>query len=263
MSTETILTDIDGRGRATLALNRPELHNAFDDALIAGLTAALKSLEADPRVRVVVLAAAGPSFSAGADLAWMRRTADYSRDQNLRDALALAELMRTLNGLSKPTIARVQGPAYGGGVGLVACCDLALAGVSASFCLSEVKLGLIPAVISPYLVQAIAPRAARRYFLSAERFSAAEAKQLGLVHELVADEELDAAVERAVERLLANGPRAMAAAKELVAQVAGRALDEGLIRETAVLIADARASEEGREGLSAFLEKRKPRWGKG
>jgi methylglutaconyl-CoA hydratase len=263
MSTETMLTDIDERGRATLTLNRPELHNAFDDTLIAGLTAALKSLEADPRVRVVVLAAAGPSFSAGADLAWMRRTADYSREQNLRDALALAELMRTLNGLSKPTIARVQGAAYGGGVGLVACCDLALASPSASFCLSEVKLGLIPAVISPYLVQAIGPRAARRYFLSAERFSAAEAKQLGLVHELVADGELDEALERAVERLLANGPRAMAAAKELVARVAGRALDEGLIRETAELIADARASEEGREGLSAFLEKRKPRWGKG
>jgi methylglutaconyl-CoA hydratase len=263
MSTQTILTDIDGRGRATLTLNRPELHNAFDDALIAGLTVALKELEADPRVRVVVLAATGPSFSAGADLAWMRRTADYSRDQNLRDALALAELMRTLNGLSKPTIARVQGPAYGGGVGLVACCDLALAGPGASFCLSEVKLGLIPAVISPYLLQAIGPRAARRYFLSAERFSAAEAKQLGLVHELVADEELDEAVERAVERLFANGPRAMAAAKELVARVVGRALDEGLIRETAELIADARASDEGREGLSAFLEKRKPRWGKG
>lgn len=263
MTTETILTSIDERGIATVTMNRPELHNAFDDAFIAALTGELRRLEVDDSVRVVILAASGKSFSAGADLSWMRRMADYTREENLADALGLAELMRTLSGLKKPTIAQVQGAAYGGGVGLVACCDVAIASRRAAFCLSEVKLGLIPAVISPYVVEAIGPRAARRYFQSAEVFDAAEAHRLGLAHEVTAAEELPAAVERLAAALLTNGPRAMAAAKELVARVASGPIDEAMIRDTAERIADTRASAEGKEGLSAFLEKRKPAWVKG
>jgi methylglutaconyl-CoA hydratase len=263
MSNAACRSAVDHRGCATVTLERPELHNAFDDTLIATLTAELKRLDRDPQVRLVVLAASGKSFSAGADLGWMRRLADYGPEDNLRDALALAELMQTLNALAKPTIARVQGAAYGGGVGLVACCDVAIASRRATFCLSEVKLGLIPAVISPYVVQAIGARAARRYFLSAESFGAAEAHRLGLLHEVVAEEELDAAVERMADQFLGNGPGAMAAAKRLVARVASGPIDQAMVRDTAERIAEARASAEGREGLSAFLEKRKPLWGKG
>jgi methylglutaconyl-CoA hydratase len=261
MPETTILTHIDDRGKATLTMNRPELHNAFDDIIISDLTDALRQLEDDPDVRVVVLAASGRSFSSGADLNWMRRMADYSREQNLADAEGLAELMRTLDTLSKPTIALVQGAAYGGGVGLVACCDIAITVGRASFCLSEVKLGLLPAVISPYVVAAIGSRAARRYFLSAEAFDAAEAHRIGLVHQVVADEkELSIAAERMVALLLANGPGAMTAAKNLIAAVASRHVDDALIADTAGRIADQRSSPEGREGLSAFLEKRKPAW---
>ncbi|MFA7405854.1 MAG: enoyl-CoA hydratase/isomerase family protein [Pelobacteraceae bacterium] len=261
MSEQTIITHIDSRGRATLTMNRPELHNAFDDRLISDLTDALRELDEDPDVRVVVLAANGKSFSAGADLNWMRRMADYSREQNLADAENLAELMHTLDTLSKPTIALVQGAAYGGGVGLVACCDIAIATARATFCLSEVKLGLFPAVISPYVIAAIGSRASRRYFLSAESFDAGDALLLGLVHQVVADEhELAATAERMVSQLLANSPAAMAGAKNLVAAVAGRHVDDALIADTAGRIADQRSSREGREGLSAFLEKRKPSW---
>jgi methylglutaconyl-CoA hydratase len=261
---QTILTHIDDQGRATLTMNRPELHNAFDDRVIAALTEALKSLDADGRVRVVLLAGSGRSFSAWADLAWMRRMSDYTRAQNLDDAMGLAGLMQTLNGLSKPTIALVQGPAYGGGVGLVACCDIALATRRATFCLSEVKLGLMPAVISPYLVAAIGERACRRYFLSAEQFDAPEAQRLGLVHEVLKDDAaLLARGEALAGTLLRNGPQAMAAAKRLIAAVSHRPLDEELIADTAGRIADQRASAEGREGLSAFLEKRAPAWVKG
>lgn len=264
MTDQTILTHIDDRGVATLTMNRPELHNAFDDALIAVLTDELKRLERDGRVRVVLLAGSGRSFSAGADLNWMRRIADYTREQNLADALGLAALMQTLNGLSKPTIALVQGAAFGGGVGLVACCDMAIATRRAAFCLSEVRLGLMPAVISPYVLAAIGPRACRRYFLTAEPFDALEALRLGLVHGVVED---DAALQtRALdlaEMLLKNGPQAMAAAKDLISAVSGRPLDDALIADTAGRIADRRASTEGREGLSAFLEKRKAAWVKG
>lgn len=261
MSKPTILTNIDSRGVATLTMNRPELHNAFDDTLIAELTDVLKELDDDSDVRVVILAANGKSFSAGADLNWMRRMADYSREQNLADAEELAELMRTLNTLSKPTIALVQGAAYGGGVGLVACCDIAIASARALFCLSEVKLGLFPAVISPYVIAAIGPRASRRYFLTAESFDAGEALLLGLVHQVVADEcELSDAAEGLVSRLLANSPAAMEGAKNLIAAVYGRQLDDALIADTAGRIADQRSSREGREGLSAFIEKRKPSW---
>ncbi|MBC7963936.1 MAG: enoyl-CoA hydratase/isomerase family protein, partial [Steroidobacteraceae bacterium] len=217
MSEETILAVIDERGVVTLTMNRPELHNAFDDRLIATLTDALRQLAADPAVRVLLLAASGKSFSAGADLNWMRRMADYSHEQNLADAAALAELMRTLDSLPKPTIALVQGAAYGGGVGLAACCDIVLATARASFCLSEVRLGLIPAVISPYVVAAIGSRAARRYFLTAETFDALEAQRIGLVHEVVADQdELTVVAERLTVQLLKNGPAALSAAKSLL-----------------------------------------------
>lgn len=261
MSEPTILTHIDQQGTATLTMNRPELHNAFDDLLITELTAALKHLAANERVRVVLLTGSGRSFSAGADLNWMRRMAVYTWDENLRDALGLGELMQTLNTLAKPTIALVQGAAYGGGVGLVACCDMAIATSRAAFCLSEVRLGLIPAVISPYVIAAIGERACRRYFLTAEVMDAAEAQRLGLLHEVVAD---DAALQLRGQELatvlLNNGPQAMTEAKGLIAMIAGRPVDAGLIADTAGRIADRRASAEGREGLSAFLEKRTPGW---
>ncbi len=263
MANDQLLTTIDELGRATLTLNRPEVHNAFDDLLIAEMTAALKQLADDPQVRLVCLAATGKSFSAGADLGWMRRMADYSHAENLSDAMALAELMRTLNELPKPTLALVQGAAFGGGVGLVACCDIVLATPAAKFCLSEVKLGLIPAVISPYVVAAIGARAARRYSISAERFDAERALQLGLVHEIVPAEALAEEADRLGRLLLQNGPQAMAAAKLLVADVCRSPLNAELIAETAERISVTRASDEGREGLSAFLEKRRPDWVKG
>ena len=261
MTKSSLITIIDAAGRAVLTMDRPELHNAFDDHLIADMTAECKRLDADPSVRMVLLAASGSSFSAGADLNWMRRMASYTREQNLEDAGKLAELMRTLDTLSKPTVALVQGAAYGGGVGLVACCDIAIALKRATFCLSEVRLGLIPAVISPYVTAAIGKRAARRYFQSAEIFCAADALRLGLIHQIVSDEsELAIVVETLTEKLLANSPAAMTAAKQLVAYVAGRPVDCALIADTAGRIADQRSSAEGREGLSAFLEKRKPFW---
>jgi methylglutaconyl-CoA hydratase len=263
MSIAALLSEIDEHGRATITLNRPEMHNAFDDTLISALTGELKRLERDKSVRVVLLAARGKSFSSGADLNWMRRMADYSFEENLTDAMALAELMKTLANLSKPTIALVQGAAIGGGVGLVACCDIAIASENVTFCLSEVKLGLIPAVISPYVAAAIGSRATRRYFLTAERFDAAEAHRLGLVHEVVKPDELDARVERLSHLLLQNGPYAMASVKALVTEVALSYLDDDLIADTAERIAEIRASDEGREGLSAYLEKRKPNWIRG
>ena len=263
MEDRSLSVDVDDLGRATVTLERPELHNAFDDALVAALTAKLEALGRDDRVRVVLLAARGKSFSAGADLGWMRRMASYSREENLRDAQALARLMRTLDELPKPTVALVQGAAYGGGVGLVACCDVALASSRATFCLSEVKLGLIPAVISPYVVAAIGSRAMRRYALTAEAFDATEARRIGLVHEVVEEDALRPAAERIAGALLRNAPRAVAAAKALVARVARAPLDDALAADTAERIASIRASDEGREGLTAFLEKRAPAWVKG
>ncbi len=260
---EKLLLDIDAAGVATLTMNCPERHNAFDDLLIGELTTTLKTLATDPQVRVLVLAARGKSFSAGADLNWMRRMADYSREENLADARELAELMRTLNELSKPTVALVQGPVYGGGVGLVACCDMAVATPQAKFCLSEVKLGLIPAVISPYVVDAMGPRAARRYFLTAEAFSAAEALRLGLVHQVVEMEQLQETCITLCRLLLANGPEALKAAKRLINTVSKEPINATMIEDTAQQIAAIRASEQGKEGLSAFLEKRKPFWVKG
>ncbi|MDT8421448.1 MAG: enoyl-CoA hydratase/isomerase family protein [Desulfuromonadales bacterium] len=255
-----LLTDIDKLGCATLTLNNPQQHNAFDDRLIAELTMALRELRENPQVRVILLAANGRSFSAGADLNWMRRMADYSPEENVQDALALAELMRTLNETPQPTIALVQGAAFGGGVGLVAACDIAIASERSSFCLSEVRLGLIPAVISPYVLMAIGQRQARRYILTAERFSAAEALRIGLVHQVCAEADLARTATELCRQLLQNGPQALNEAKRLIREVAGRNVDSGLLEMTAVRIATIRASVEGREGLSAFLAKQQPSW---
>ena len=246
---------------ATLSMNRPDLHNAFDAALIQSLTETLSSLGADPAVRAVVLASTGPSFSAGADLQWMRSMASASQEENRIDSLALARLMRTLDELPKPTIARVQGAAFGGGVGLVACCDIAIAAEGARFGLTESRLGLLPAVISPYVIAAIGPRQARRWFATGEHFDATTAQQIGLVHQVVAAEALDAAVQSQLNLLGKAGPVASASAKVLVREVHAALGDrDGLDRANAGLIATLRASDEGREGLSAFLEKRPPRW---
>ena len=258
-----LLLDHDGPV-ARLRLDRPELHNAFDDTLIAGLVDALLALGADPAVRVVVLEGAGASFSAGADLNWMRRMAAAGEDANRDDALALAGLLRALDELPKPTIARVHGAAFGGGVGLVAACDIAIGVTGAKFGLTESRLGLLPAVISPYVVAAIGARQARRWFASAETFDAAEALRIGLLHQVVEADALDAAVQRQVDLLLKAGPRAAANAKALVRTVVANdgsptGRDE-LDAANAELIAALRVSPEGQEGIAAFLEKRPPSW---
>jgi methylglutaconyl-CoA hydratase len=257
MSEEAVITEVDAEGTGWLTLDRPEVHNAFDDTLIARMAEALAALGSDPAVRAVVLAARGKSFSAGADLNWMRRMGGYSHEENIADAMGLAELLRTLDELPKPTIARVQGPAYGGGVGLVAACDITIAAETARFALTEVKLGLIPAVISPHVLAAIGPRQARRYFVSGEVFDADEAHRIGLVHRVVGEEDLDAAVGDMLKVLAGNGRRAMAEVKELIRAVTGRPIDQAVMRDTAERIATARASDEGRERITAFLEKRK------
>jgi methylglutaconyl-CoA hydratase len=245
---------------ALVTLNRPKVHNAFDETLIADLTAALRVTEADETVRAVVLLGAGSSFCAGADLNWMRKMAGFSQGQNLADAQALAAMLSTLNTLSKPTIARVHGAVVGGGVGLVACCDIAIATQDATFALSEARLGLIPAAISPYVIEAIGARAARRYFLTAERFTAAEAYRLGLLHDLVLPEELDPRINELLGYLVTAGPRAQGECKTLIRAVAHRPVDARVIGDTARRIARIRASPEGKEGVAAFLAKRKPAW---
>ena len=250
------------QGLAVVRMNRPDVHNAFDDHLIAELTTELRRLDQAPEVRIVVLAANGKSFSAGADLNWMQRMAKYSEAENLRDAVAMAGLMRALYGMHKPTIAQVQGAAFGGGVGLVACCDIAVAAAEASFSLSEVRLGLIPSVISPYVIAAIGEREARRYFLTAERFGAEEARRIGLVHEVTTADRLDVMVKNFADHLLKGGPNALTTAKKLIADVTRHPLDDALIEETARRIASIRVSPEGREGVSAFLEKRQAGWTK-
>jgi methylglutaconyl-CoA hydratase len=249
-------------GLARVSLNRPSVHNAFDDALIAELTEALEALDANPAVRAVVLTGSGSTFSAGADLNWMRSMATASEDANRTDSLRLARLMRTLNFLSKPTVARVNGSAYGGGVGLVACCDVAIGVDGAKFSLSEVKLGLVPAVISPYVVAAMGARHARRYFVSGEVFEAAEAERIGLLHRCVPAGELDEAVDRAVHWLGKGGPLAQAEAKQLALRMAGETREAAEARDAdnAALIARLRVSPEGQEGLGAFLDKRAPAW---
>lgn len=260
MTDAAILLTRERPGVATLCLNRPQRRNAFDDATVAGLTAAFDALSRDDGVRVLVLTAAGDHFCAGADLQWMRRMAAADYDENHRDALALAHMLRQLDELPQITIARVQGPAYGGGVGLISCCDIAVGAASASFCLSEVRLGLMPATIAPYVVAAIGSRAARRYFTTAERFSAAQAQALGLLSEVAEPMALDGVVQHWVDELLKGGPAAVAASKRLVAQVARAPRDPALLAATSEGIARMRVSAEGQEGMCAFLEKRKPSW---
>jgi methylglutaconyl-CoA hydratase len=245
---------------ATVTLNRPDVRNAFNDDLIAELTAALKAAEADKDVRAVVLAGTGAAFCAGADLNWMKRMAGYSVAQNRADAMGMATMLNTLYCLKKPTIARVHGAAFAGGVGLVAACDIAVSAYEAEFCLSEVKLGLIPATISPYVLRAMGERASRRYFLSAERFTAAEAYRIGLVSELAPLAELDSRINELLEQLLLGGPNAQSLSKDLIRAVAGGAIDTAMISDTASRIAAARASAEGRDGIASFLEKRTPAW---
>ncbi|MFQ3234939.1 MAG: methylglutaconyl-CoA hydratase [Paraglaciecola sp.] len=257
---DNVLCHIDERGVATVTLNRPEIHNAFDDKLITSLTQIFKQLGEDKKVRVMVLAAKGKSFCAGADLNWMKRMASYSYQQNLSDANALANMLLVLNTLPKPTIARVQGAAFGGAVGLIACCDMAVGSKLSKFCLSEVKLGLIPATISPYVVEAIGARVARRYFTTAEVFSSRRARRLGLLSEAVTEEELDSTIEDLISHILANGPLAVAAAKQLIFDIKGSQTDEELVEKTSLRIATTRISKEGQEGLSAFLQKRRPNW---
>jgi methylglutaconyl-CoA hydratase len=245
---------------ALVTLNRPSVHNAFDETLIAELTRALRALGADGAVRAVVLMGAGASFCAGADLQWMEKMATFSKAQNLADAKALAAMLSTLNELPKPTVARVHGAAFGGGVGLVACCDIAIGAQDATFALSESKLGLIPATVSPYVIEAIGARSARRYFLSAERFSAAEAFRLGLLHDLAQISELDDRINELLGFLVTAGPRAQAECKALIRAVAHRPIDVAMIADTATRIANVRASAEAREGIAAFLGKRRAAW---
>jgi methylglutaconyl-CoA hydratase len=245
---------------ATLWLNRPEVHNAFDEHLIGSVTSTLRKLDLDASVRVLVLAGRGRSFCAGADLAWMRRMAAYTEAENLKDAAALAEMYRVLAQLSKPTIARVHGAALGGGTGLVAACDMALATPEASFGTTEVRIGLMPATISPYVIAAIGARAAHRYFLSGERIDSQTALRLGLVNELCAAEALDTRLGELTSALLAGGPKAQAACKRLIADVSGQPVNAQLIADTSTRIADIRTGAEAREGVQAFFEKRKPVW---
>jgi methylglutaconyl-CoA hydratase len=246
-------------GVTTLTLDRPEVHNAFDENLIAKLTEAFSAASHDPSVRAVVLRGNGKSFSAGADLNWMKRMAAFSEAENLADAKRLGELLRVIDTCPKPTIARVHGNAFAGAIGLIACCDLVAAIAEAEFAVTEVRLGLIPAVISPYLIRAMGARQARRWFLTAERFSAEQAQAMNLVHEVVSAEELDACVDHWLDAIRKAGPSALAAAKQLVHAV-DQTPDDAIIADTAKRIAAIRASAEGKEGVASFLEKRKPGW---
>jgi methylglutaconyl-CoA hydratase len=245
---------------ATITLNRPQLRNAFNETAIADLTMAFDEVSQDADVRAIVLAANGPAFCAGADLHWMKQMAGYSYDENEADALRLADMLRTIYFSPKPTVAKVQGDCYAGGMGLVAACDIVIVSEGVNFCLSEVKLGLIPATISPYVIKAMGDQAARRYFLTAERFDAAEARRLGLAHEVVPADALDATVATITSALVNNSPNAVREAKKLVRDIAGLPIDDPLLADTAGRIAAIRASNEGKEGVAAFLEKRKPSW---
>lgn len=255
-----VLYHTDERGIAYLTLNRPEKHNAFDEHIIAQLTDYLAQAAEDVSIRALVLGAKGKNFCAGADLGWMQKMVNYSEHENVQDALKLAGLLEALYRFPKPTIARVQGAAFGGAVGLIACCDIGIANKLSKFCLSEVKLGLIPATISPYVINAMSERVACRYFMTAEVFSARRARRLGLLSEVVGEEDLDSTIDGILENILKNGPLAVSAAKKLCQDVAAMPMDQNLLRETSRRIAAARVSEEGQEGLNAFLEKRPPNW---
>ncbi|MGA1288078.1 MAG: enoyl-CoA hydratase/isomerase family protein [Rubrivivax sp.] len=253
--------DIQTQDRvARIYLNRPEVRNAFNDHVIAELTDAFTRLGRDPGLRAIVLGGHGKAFCAGADLAWMRTMADYDWEGNRADAARLAEMLWAVDDCPLPVVGRVHGDCYAGGMGLAAACDVLVAAEGVHFCLSEARLGLLPATISPYVLRAMGEQAARRYFLTAERFSAAQARAMGFVHELVAPEALDAKVDEIVALLVANGPAAVQACKRLVRDVAGRTITPELRAETARRIADVRASAEGREGVQAFLDKREPGW---
>jgi len=255
-----MLKVVESGGVARVTLDRPQIRNAFDDALISALTTALRELDADEGVRAVVLAGNGPAFCAGADLNWMKRMAGYGYEQNLADAQALATMLKTLDRMRKPTLARVHGPAFAGGVGLVAACDIAIGAPEAKFCLSEAKLGLSPATISPYVVRAMGERMARRYFLTAEVFDAAEACRVGLLTAVSPSDKLDGEIEEILKHLMQGGPQAIAKIKDLIRTISSGPVDDAMIADTAKRIAEIRVSPEGREGIAAFLEKRKPSW---
>lgn len=259
MNTSTLRIERDG-AVVRVWLNRPDVRNAFNDSVIAELTGAFRALSDEPGVRAIVLGGEGKAFCAGGDLAWMRGMADYSWEQNRADALALAEMLWTIYRCPVPVIGRLHGDCYAGGVGLAACCDILVAAEGMHFCLSEAKIGLLPATIGPYVVRAMGEQAARRYFLTAERFDAARAQAMGFVHEVVPAEQVDAKVQELLSAVLANGPQAVKACKQLVQDLAGREIDEALRADTARRIADIRASDEGKEGVQAFLQKRSPGW---
>ncbi len=259
MNYQTLTVQTESRV-ATLTLDRPDVRNAFNETTIAEITQAFRALGQNADIRASVLAANGPAFCAGADLNWMKKMAGYTHEENRADAAQLAEMLRTIYACPKPVVAKVQGDCYAGGMGLVAACDMAVAVDASNFCLSEVKLGLIPATISPYVIRSMGEHAARRYFLTAERFSAQEALRIGFVHAVVAADALDATVGDIVKALVSNSPNAVKQAKRLVQDVAGKALTDALIADTAERIADIRSSDEGKEGVRSFLEKRKPGW---
>ncbi len=251
---------VNERGIAVITLNRPEVHHALDDGLIQQLLDCLHKLNQDDHIRLVILKSEGKHFSTGADLNWMRRMVSYTYDENKKDAKALSDLMYTLKFLKHPTLARVQGAAYGGSVGLIACCDIAIASRQALFCFSEVKVGLIPAVISPFVISAIGERAARRYFLTAEPITAEEALHLNLVTSVVAEEELDVLIDKITQELLVNGPRAVRESKALINRMSSAYYCDEYKEKNIETISSIRISDEGQEGLAAFLEKRKPKW---
>lgn len=260
MSDHVLITTIDQRGVARLTMNRPDIRNAFNEELISEICEAMGRLNADPNVRVIVLTGAGKAFSAGADLNMMQRASKYSAAENKDDARRLAHMLSSIYHSPKPTVALVNGPAMGGGLGLIAACDIALGADTSFFALSEVRVGLIPAVISPFVIQAITVRQARRYFTTGERFDAADAQRIGLLHKVVPANELNDALEDMLGGLLVCGPHSQGLAKELIRKVAYRPLGDAVMEETAGMIAKTRASEEGKEGVTAFLEKRKPNW---
>ncbi len=261
MTEEIILTEI-ANNIATITMNRPEVHNAFNEDMIQELTDAFASMGGRDDVRAIVLKGNGKSFSAGGDLNWMRRTAEYNFDDNFEDAMKLGWLLKTINTCPKPTIAVVHGNAFGGGVGLTACCDIAIAEQNTNFCLSEVKIGLIPSIIAPYVVSAIGQRQARRYFMTAERFTANKAQEIGLVHEALSKEEISNTLDDIIASLMNGAPNAQIMGKDLIHKINNREIDDKVINYTARKIAEARAADEGKDGLSAFLNKQEPSWSK-
>jgi methylglutaconyl-CoA hydratase len=260
MSQKKVLSQVDADGNATVVLNRPEVHNAFDPEMVDALTATLRKLESDDKVRAIVITGAGASFCAGADIEYMKKSARFSREQNADNARATALMLQTLHGLEKPTVACVRGAARGGGVGLVSACDIAIAERGATFRLSEVKLGIVPAMISPFVIAAIGERHAHRFMLSGEEFDSAEAFRIGLVHDICEEPELNALVGRMLANLYSSGPKAVVSAKKLIAEVAGARVDDALMDKLSQRIAGIRTTPEAQEGLSAFLEKRKTAW---